>query len=167
KIIDENAENPVLVSFKNLSLDAKKFRVDDADIFGDIGHLNFIFNDSIVVKELKTQFSYTSEAVKLENLLLKTEESYIDANLVLHLNEGSFSEFNDKVVLDVKFKEAVIATNDLNMFYNEFGKDQTIELTGTMLGTLNDFKLTELTLINQDTRIEGDLTFQNLLSEDG
>lgn len=165
KIIDENEENPVLVSFKNLSLDAKKFKVNDADVFGDIGNLNFIFNDSIAVKEMKAQFSYTYESVKLENLLLKTEESYIDANLVLHLNEGSFSEFNDKVIFEAEFKEAVIATNDLNMFYNEFGKDQTIELTGNMLGPLNDFKLTELTLKNQDTRIEGNLTFQNLLNE--
>lgn len=165
KIIDQNAENPEVVNFMGITLDAKQFEVDDADIYGDIQSLTFLYNNELLVKNLSGDFSYTHEALSIKKMILDTEQSHIKGDLSLVLNEGSFADFADKVRFEVDFEEAQIATNDLNFFYNEFGEEQIIDFTGKMSGPLNDFLLTDVVLKNQGTEITGDFTFKNLLSK--
>lgn len=165
KIIDQNLEQEEVVSFLGLVLDAENFKVHDVDIFGDVNQLSFLYNNQIDVQKLKGDFSYTYEALAIENMELETSESSMKGDLKLVLHQGSFADFADKVRFEVVFDEARLSTNDLQVFYDEFGDNQLIDISGTMTGPLNDFQLRNWLLKNQETEIQGDFIFQNLLSD--
>ncbi len=165
-ITDENLENPEVVSFKNVNLEADDFQVLDVDVFADIGQMSFVYNNRLVVENLKADFGITKNRIDLKELDLKTSESTLRGDVTLLFDETGFSDFENAVVFDVDFKESKIATNELNYFYNEFGADQYIELKGTLEGPLNDFRLSNAELKNQSTFIAGDFQFINLLEGD-
>ena len=60
-----------------------------------------------------------------------------------------FKDFNNKVIFDVQLDKAAIASNDLNCFYNEFGKNNIFYINTHLLGTLNNFILYDLKLLVQ------------------
>ncbi|MCR9183227.1 MAG: translocation/assembly module TamB domain-containing protein [Flavobacteriaceae bacterium] len=165
-ITDENLETPEVVSFKNVHLEADDFQVLDVDVFADIGQMSFVYNDQLVVENLKADFGLTKNKIDLKGLDLKTSESTLTGDVALLFDESGFSDFENAVVFDVDFKKSNIATNELNYFYNEFGADQYIELKGTLKGPLNDFRLSRVELKNQATNITGDFRFENLLKGD-
>jgi len=165
-ITDENLESPEVVSFKNVNLEADDFQVLDVDVFADIQQMSFVYNDRLVVENLKADFGLTKNRIDLKGLDLKTSESTLTGDVALLFDETGFSDFENKVVFDVDFKQSKIATNELNYFYDEFGADQYIELKGVLKGPLNDFSLTKVDLKNQATFITGDFYFKNLLKGD-
>jgi len=163
RITDENIEDSEGIVFEQVNLSTGEFDIKDTDVFADIKSMEFVFNNQLFVEDLSADFEYKKEHIKLDALKLTTDESYIDADVLLSLDENGFADFENNVVFDVDFREADIATNELNAFYNEFGADQQLEFTTHFRGTLNDFELQELNLQNQNTRITGNFTFKDLL----
>lgn len=164
RITDENIEDSEGIVFEQVNLSTDEFDIKDTDVFADIKSMEFIFNNQLFVEDLSADFEYKKEHIKLDALKLTTDESYIDADALLLLNEKGFADFENNVVFDVDFREASIATNELNAFYDEFGADQQLEFKTQFKGTLNDFELQELNLQNQNTQITGNFTFKNLLT---
>lgn len=163
KIIDENLENPQVLTLSGLTLKTNDFHILDSDVSADIKSLVFVYDDELEVKEMSSRFSYTDDGIVLKNLLLKTsEKTFIDADIALLTGEEGFSDFGNNTVFDAVFREARVSANDVNLFYDGFGKDQTIVFTTELRGTLNDFELRNLNLVNQETRINGNLHFANL-----
>ncbi|MBA3985395.1 MAG: translocation/assembly module TamB, partial [Flavobacteriales bacterium] len=163
RIINENLENPEVVSFNDLNLKANRFKVLNVDVGSNIEYLNFKFNNEVQVTDLQADFSYTSESLNFKNLVLTTQESVLKGDINLSYEEGGLSNFEEEVRIKATLTETTLATNDLNVFYNEFGKDQTIVFSANFDGTLNDFELKELNLNNQGTVILGDFQFKDLL----
>ncbi len=163
KITDENLENPEVVTFTNVSLKADNFRLLDSDVWADIQNMSFIYNNELVVENLKADFEYTVTKIDLKNLDLKTTESSINGDVTLHFDESGFSDFENTVIFDADFRKADISTNELNYFYNEFGKDQSITFRGQLKGPLNDFTLDDFEFNNQNTNISGNFTVKDLL----
>lgn len=166
KITDENLENPEVLTMDAVYLSTGSFKVLDTDVIADIKQLRFLYNNELQVEQLSADFKYTHQAlIQLKQLVLKTAESEIDADVLMHFDENGFSDFTNNVVFEADFTKASIATKDLNYFYNEFGKDQFINFSGKMDGSLNKFTLSNLELQNQETNIRGDFAFKDLLKE--
>jgi len=163
RIINENLENPDVVSFTNLNLKANQFKIWDVDVNSNIEYLNFMFNNQVQVTNLTSNFSYTNEKMEFKDMHLTTEESFLKGDIVMTYQENGLSNFEEEVLIEANIKESSIATNDLNVFYKEFGKDQTIVFSSKFNGTLNDFELQELQLTNQGTTISGNFLFRDLL----
>tara|TARA_R110000850_G_scaffold268138_1_gene399412 strand:+ start:3778 stop:8196 length:4419 start_codon:yes stop_codon:yes gene_type:complete len=163
RITDENIEDSEGIVFENVNLNTGAFDINDTDVFTDIKSMEFNFNNQLYVENLSADFAYTTDYIKLDRLDLTTDESYIDADVLLSFDENGFADFENNVVFDVDFREAQIATSELNVFYNEFGADQQLEFSTQFTGTLNDFELQNLNLQNQNTRITGNFTFKDLL----
>lgn len=164
KITDENLENPEVVTFKNVSLKADDFRLRDSDVWADIQEMRFIYNDKLIVENLKADFEYSVTKIDLKGLDLKTFESTLDGDVTLYFDETGFSDFVNTVIFEADFREAIISTNELNYFYNEFGKDQAITFNGYLKGPLNNFTLDDFELRNQNTSITGDFKIENLMN---
>ena len=62
--------------------------------------------------------------------------SLYKGDIFMYYKKGEISDFVNKVDLNFQFNEAEISTNDLNTFYNEFGKNQMISLNGDFNGNL-------------------------------
>ncbi len=164
-ITDENLENPEVLTMDAVSLSTGSFKVLDTDVIAEIKQLQFLYNNEIQVEQLSADFKYTQALIQLQHLELKTAESEIDADVLMHFDENGFSDFTNNVVFEADFRNASIATKDLNYFYNEFGNDQIINFSGNLDGSLNNFTLSNLELQNQETNISGDFVFKDLLKE--
>ncbi len=143
KIVDENDINGNAITFEKLQGNIHNFKIQGPDISGNIDGLYFIENHGIEVTSLTSDFTYTSNEMKLLNTVLKTETSSLFLDLVFHRN-GSFSDFNNKVEFDAEILESDLSLFDLNKFYGEFGQSDVLHFKTNLSGTLNDFTATNL-----------------------
>jgi len=165
RIIDENLESPVALDLTELNLDASEFYVEDVIVKSKIKDLSFKEHRGLVVDHLEGDFTYGETEMVINNTVLKTPHSSVDADIKMTYNEG-MADFVNKVWLDINFKESALSTNDLNTFYNEFGADITIYLKGFFHGYLNDFKMDEAELTFKNTSLQGNFQFTNLFNDD-
>jgi len=165
--INENLDNPDLIILDNLNFYGDDLFIENSDVFVDIQRMSGMEKRGLEITFLSTRFSYTSEALQLKDLELRTNGSSINADIAIDIREG-FSGFEDNVPVKTTFRPSVIATNDLQTFYKKFGDDEKIEFSGEMEGTLNDFLLSNLEMQGLDrTRLKGELLLKNVLGKEG
>lgn len=164
KYIDENLENSSLFDYDNVTIDAQDFSINDSNIDTNIKQLSFDAKRGYIIKNLAAKFSYNTQEIILDQLDLKTDESQLKGKIILNHKNG-FADFVNKVPLEAHFEQSHLATNNLNVFYNEFGKNQTINLSGDFQGTLNNFNFNNAKLTNNAINVKGDFTFKNVLHD--
>lgn len=163
KITDENLESPEIFNLKNVEIVANNFKITGPEVKANIKELSLIADRGFAIQNLQADFSYNLESLQLKNLILETETSKIIGDILLSYEPGGMADFENKVLITANLNETKLSTNDLNAFYNEFGKDQMIFLDGDIKGTLNDFTYTDAQLSTSDTQISGDFEFKNIL----
>ncbi|WP_242446447.1 translocation/assembly module TamB domain-containing protein [Nonlabens agnitus] len=176
RITDEEANHPEIFFADNLNLNADNFRIDGDELFADITKGNFIMYNGAVseknggegftIKDLVADFYYSPTQIKAQDLYIETLGSYLKGDLQFDYEPGDFSDFVDKVRWDFKIQEASLATNELDIFYDEFVSNESIDVEGNILGTLNDFTVTDLkmTALN-DLSIDGTMSMRNLVRD--
>ena len=164
---DEDLDTPVVVDYKNLHLLADDFKLNDVEITAQINDLQFDADRGYNLRGLKTDFKYNPNEIVLNDMELTTINSVIRGDVYLDTKDEAFQDFNNQVTFDVDFAQSEISTTDLQAFYSEFGADHNILLSGKMLGTLNDFTVTNFDLAGfSNSRIQGDVRFRRLLGDD-
>ncbi len=166
KISNENLENPEIVVFRNVDLHANDFEIDGPNIMADIQALSFMMNFGITIEKLKGDFHYSETNITLADMEIETQESRIYGDVDMDFSEHGMSDFVNNVMISANLKKSEIATNDLNIFYNEFGPDQLIILDTEIKGTLNNFSAENLKLATSETEIQGHFVFQNILNNE-
>ena len=63
-----------------------------------------------------------------------------------HCKKNLNKYFTDKVLVTANFKDSNIYLDEINRFYNEFGKNQSVKFNVDISGTLNNLK----TLVNHE-----------------
>jgi len=166
RIKDENLNNPILFDFVDVDLDATDFSILDSDIKSVINKLSFKDTRGMEVSNISTVFSYNLQEMHFENLDLLTEDSHIFGNVIFDYSEKGLANFNNNVIIHADFNKSIISTKDLNGFYDEFAKNETLTLTGIFNGTLNDFTFSNVDIRSGRTRINGTYIAKDLLSKD-
>ncbi|GAA4024807.1 translocation/assembly module TamB domain-containing protein [Flavobacterium cheonhonense] len=164
-ITDYNRAVPKDADFTKLNAHLKQFKIKGPNVTAQIAEMSFQDHRGLYVKNLTSDFGYTKRNISLENLTLKTDESYLEGKVILSYSRENkdFSNFNNKVVFDVALDKATIATNDIRHFYAELGKNKTFFLKSKIKGTLNNFVATNLYLRDdKNSIIRGDVNFKNL-----
>lgn len=163
---DENLETSKVLDFKKLNAKIEDFFIKGPDVTTYIKELSFLDHRGLFVENLTSKFAYTKKNILLDKLLIKTAQSVMNGKVELKYNRKDFSDFNNKVVFDVSMHEAKIASNDLNYFYNEFGKDNVFDIDTHLIGTLNNFITHNLILKDKyNSEITGDVNFKNLFKK--
>ncbi|MCK8140954.1 translocation/assembly module TamB [Flavobacterium sp. I-SCBP12n] len=167
-LTDENRENPKDVDFTKLNASVTNFMIFGPEVTTTINKMSFLDFRGLYVKNLKSKFSYSKKNIKLEDLDLLTKESTLVGTVLLKYKIEDFSDFNDKVLFDIKLKSASIASNDIRHFYKEIGKNQHFYVKTKITGTLNNLSLTNLKLVDDRmTAINGNINFKNLFAKKG
>ncbi|WP_370566832.1 translocation/assembly module TamB domain-containing protein [Flavobacterium sp. GP15] len=167
-LTDENRENPKDVDFTKLNASVTDFMIFGPEVTTTINKMSFLDFRGLYVKNLKSKFSYSKKNIKLEDLDLLTKESTLVGTVLLKYKIEDFSDFNDKVLFDIKLKSASIASNDIRHFYKEIGKNQHFYVKTKITGTLNNLSLTNLKLVDDRmTAINGNINFKNLFAKKG
>ncbi|WP_227658728.1 translocation/assembly module TamB domain-containing protein [Flavobacterium haoranii] len=166
RYIDENLENPKLLDFTQLNGKLNDFFIKGPDVTTNIEKLSFKDHRGLVVENLAADFTYTKRNILLENLDVHSKESHVKGRVELLYKREDFANFNDKVRWQADIKESVIASNDLNYFYDEFGKNNKFKLETELKGTLNNFITHNLHLTDSyNSEIIGDVNFKNLFKK--
>ncbi|MEH6658523.1 translocation/assembly module TamB domain-containing protein [Leeuwenhoekiella marinoflava] len=167
RFTDEDLDSPVVVDYKNLHLLADNFKLNDVEVTAQINDLQLDADRGYNLRGLQTDFKYNPDEIVLNDMILSTEHSVIRGDAYLDTREDAFQDFNNRVNFDIDFAQSEISTTDLQAFYSEFGADHKILLSGKMLGTLNDFTVTNFDLAGfSNSRILGDVRFRRLLGDD-
>ncbi|WP_300567695.1 translocation/assembly module TamB domain-containing protein [Flavobacterium sp.] len=163
---DDNLKTPNILNIRKLNSYTTNFKIYGPDVTTTIRKMSFVDQRGLIVENLASNFTYTKKNILLEQLVLKTTESNLEGNISLKYKREDFSDFNNKVLFDVRVDKASISSNEMKLFYAEFGKNQRFNFSGKLLGTLNNFSTKNLKLIdNNKSEIIGDFTFKNLLSK--
>lgn len=166
-LTDENRVIPKDVDFSKLNTSLSDFKIYGPIVKMNIEKMSFWDYRGIYVKNLRSQFSYTKQQIRLENLDLVTNESKLKAEVILNYEVEDFKNFNDRVNFDVKLVFSEIGSNDIRCFYKDLGKNQIFTTQANIKGTLNNLSLTKLKLFNsKTTRIIGDINFKNLFGKE-
>ena len=167
KIINQNLEDPNVFGVTSLDLKANHFTINGPDIHANIKKLSGIIDWGMVVEDLNADFEYSPTRMHLKNLNLETIDSKIIGDILFEYGEeNGMSDFANDVVITADINRSKIASNDLNVFYNEFGPDQQVFLDAHAKGTLNDFIIEKTELKTSETNISGNFHFMNLLDPD-
>jgi len=164
-MIDENRAKPKDVDFTKLNAHLKDFMIKGPNVTSNIASMTFHDHRGVTVDNLLADFTYTKKNIKLENLAVRTPESYLKGKVILKYNKDDhdFSDFNNKVKFDVAIDSATLSTNDIRHFYKELDKNQKFYLNSKIKGTMNNFYATHLFLRDQkNSIIKGDVNFRNL-----
>ena len=165
RLIDENKENPLKLDFYNLNINSIDFKIQGPQVSTKINSLAFIDSRGVEVKDMRTDFLYTREGMTFDSLQIKTEKSELNGYLKFEYEREDLQFFTDKVNLDAGFNNSRISLSELNVFYNEFGKDQFAEFNAKFSGTLNNLQVDNLRLnTSHRTKIYGDINFKNLFN---
>ena len=164
--VDENLEVPVIIEFNDLNFQAEDLKVVDSEINVDIKTLSAREGRGLDIVHLSTNFAYSPTQMRLDGLILETPYSYLDANIDLVYVIDDFSDFINKVMITGNFNDSRISTNDLRLFYSEFGANENFLINSKINGTLNDFVLEDLELYGMDrSNIDGKLRIEGVFTE--
>ncbi|ADF53074.1 translocation/assembly module TamB domain-containing protein [Zunongwangia profunda] len=156
--IDENNKYPEIIKFDELGINADDFIVEGPEIRAAIKLIRAHDKRGMQINRLSTDFLYNPTDMRLDSLEIITNNSEIYADIHLNYQEGDFGDFFNKVQINAAFKESQISSTDLGVFYDAFGKDEKLNLSSELSGTLNDLQLNDVQLFGLDrSALYGDL----------
>ncbi len=166
RFINKNLETTKILDFKDLNIYGKNLEINGPNVKVAIVDAKMLDYRGVNITSLKTDFSYSLTKMKFENIQLLTSNSTsLKGKLNFNYKRSDFSDFNNKVKLDADFKKSSISFTDLNFFTNIFGEG-IANFKTNINGTFNNLKMPNLKLYSlNNTKIESDLNFENLLSK--
>ncbi len=166
KLSDENLETVEALNFNNLEVLASEFQVLGPDVSLNIEDLSLMSKRGLALEKLSTNFKYTKQQMRFDSLRIKTKESVLKGDMTFSYNREDLAEFIDRVQIEADFDESSIASNEINHFYDEFGKNKQFSLSGSFSGVLNQLKAENLFIQSENTGIRGDFEFYNMFSKE-
>ena len=166
RLIDENKETEEVLNFKQLDIDASDFLILGPEVTTSIEGLSLQSKIGIDIDRLATEFRYTKQQMRFDSLQIQTPGSYLKGNLVFNYNREDLSDFLNKVNIDAQFNESIVAFDEVNMLYNQFGKGKEVTFSSTFNGVLNDLNVEQLFLQSDNTGIRGNFNFKDLFKDE-
>ncbi|WP_243878595.1 translocation/assembly module TamB domain-containing protein [Winogradskyella pelagia] len=164
-LIDENRETPELFRFNNLFANTTNFLIDGPNVSSRINRFSFSDTRGIEVKNLMADFEYALDHMTFGNLNISTNESELKGDLSFKYKREDLKDFTDKVNIEASFRDSKVSLTELNVFFDEFGINQTAQFNADLSGTLNDLKATNLNIsTTRNTKILGAIDFKNIFS---
>ncbi len=165
RMTDYNRKVPKDVDFTRINAVLSDFKIKGPNVYTHVDRMAFHDHRGLEVTQMETQFTYTKQNIRFEKTDLKTAESHFKGDVILRYERKDFADFNNKVRFDINTQLASIATNDIRFFYSEMGKNNRINFSGKLDGTLNNFTARRLILRDLlNSEIVGTVNFRNLFA---
>ena len=164
---DYNKPSPEFLRLRNINLQSESFKIEGEEVFLNVNSLSFDESRGLTVNKMKTNYYYSPEAMRFNDLTITSKDSEIEGAIDFSYERGGLADFSNKVNILFDIQKAALSTNDLLPFYKEFGNDENLLISQTSLqGTLNNFRLKNATISGLDrSLIKGDLKIQNVLKD--
>lgn len=164
RLIDQNTDNPQVLFFSKLYTQVENFKIQGPNVSCHINELAFVDSRGIEMKQLRSDFQYTLNQMRFDKLQINTNDSHLSGFLVFDYRREDMARFTDKVKVKGEFKSSKVSFDEINLLYNQFGKGISSFFNTELSGTLNELSLTNLNLVSDNTRIQGDLFFKDMFT---
>jgi hypothetical protein len=161
---DENLENPQILDFRNLDVDAGDFTILGPEVRTRIKDLTLQTSRNVHIKKLSTDFTYKRDQMKFDSLYIGTPQSELIGSLRFDYKREDLAEFTDKVQVTAQFEESRVSFDEINQFYDGFGKGREAMFSTEASGTLNNLQVQNLLLVTDNTGVRGNFGFENLFN---
>lgn len=153
---------------EGLNLVVPELKVNGANVSAQITNFNFIakrWGKKHLVRTFTTDFSLTKNFLSLKDLTFYTDKSLLQGNIKFNLNNGSWSDFTNKVRWDMQLNQGSYVNGyDMSYFMTNWDNRSPLNISGKMTGPLNNFYLENFALSNPDVNIRtSTMKLQNLL----
>jgi hypothetical protein len=164
RYLDKNISANLILDFKDLNLAGHQLKIRGPKVFLNVDKLVFKDKSGMEVKNMTADFSYSRTAMNFKKLKVKTLKSELSGEINFNYKRENLKHFTDKVQLDATIDNSSFATDEINIFYNEFEPNSTITLKSKLSGTLNKLITTGFNMQTKGTKIQGNINFDNLFS---
>ncbi|MDW8296532.1 MAG: translocation/assembly module TamB domain-containing protein [Raineya sp.] len=152
--------------FSNLDGYLKNMLIVADTVAFDLEHLKAEDKISgLTIKNFTTRFLMNETSMQFNALQAEINNSTIRDSLVFNYESPKdFSDFNDKIRLEINFQNTILHTQDLALFAPELKKyDDVWKIKGYFSGTVSNFSFANFFLqVGQNTRLIGTLTAEGL-----
>jgi hypothetical protein len=117
------------------------------------------------LKKLKAKFRFDTEMMEFADLDLQTPKSRIRDHYSMHYSdfENDMSDFVDKVLINAKFRQADIHSDDIAYFAPDLKSwNREIVASGNFKGTVNSFKGNNAYVRAGNSTVSGDVSITNV-----
>jgi hypothetical protein len=128
-------ESIIINEFNDFKLSATNFNLSRDYLDVDIDQINFVDYFNLNLTQFTSKLMYDKTGLYINNILLKTPNSMIDAEIT-SLNSNNSSILNNK--FQITLSNSSISTNDINLYYDTLINDEFIEFTSSFEGDLED-----------------------------
>lgn len=167
KNIDETKQfNANHFSIVNVFTHLEKFNIQGDTIRIDIIHLSgHEKNHDFTIKDLNTQFLYTSKCLEFGELDAYIQNSYLSEYIRFdyeHLH--NFGKFIDSVKITANLNKSIIYSKDLGYFVPDLLKyDDEWKISGNVRGTISNLKLKKFEFaFGNESKISGNINLEGL-----
>ena len=175
KIADVKINNGVFQMEELDCPDCYRLYVDDLnieasafDLFGqyltlDVNNMSGSDRYSVDIREFEMNFGYLPNQILVDNVKFTTTASTFDGSLSLNYEVISdFSDFVNKVVMIGEIEESNLNSLEIQRFGAEFPDFGQFSISGSVVGTVNDMKITDAILdVANKTHLEGNIDLRN------
>ena len=165
RITNKNKNTPEVLDFKDLDILASDFLISESNINIKIKQLSFKDSRGVTLKNLQTDFSYTSSQMVFSDLQIETLASIVKGQLQLDYQRKDLKSFSEKVQVSGFFVNSNLDLDEFSLLYDEFGANQKVEFSTSFSGTLENLLFEDFNLNNsRNTSIIGSLRFSKLFA---
>jgi len=125
-------ESIIVNELNDFKLSATDFNLSRDYLNVDIDQINFVDYFNLNVTQFTSKLMYDKTGLYINNILLKTPNSMIDAEIT-SLNTNNSSILNNK--FQITLSNSSISTNDVNLYYDTLINDELIEFSSFFEGS--------------------------------
>ncbi|MEA3317047.1 MAG: hypothetical protein U9R54_03740, partial [Bacteroidota bacterium] len=154
------------IVFNNLYFRLKNMLIANGDLSFKLKEMSFIEKSGFDVYNLKAKTFIGQHKLSFKNMTLRTPNSYImvDSIVFKHKNFKEYTDFNNKIKLDIGFNSSNIGFEDLAYFSSEKLKiPYNFILTGRIYGKVKSLRGKNVTFkIGEQTELVSDFSINGL-----
>lgn len=132
-------------------------KVKGPNVDAKINNLSFIterWGKKHKIETFSTDFSYTKQLLHLNDLTINTDHSLIQGDIKFNINNGSWDGFEKKVKMEVDLKPgSKLSGYDLSYFVTDWDNYRPINMSGALVGALDNFNLENFVISNQKVSV--------------
>lgn len=147
--LEENSQT--WVDSENFNTLIENFKLEGDEIWADLKWMEFDAvrnNENYKIKNFATNFHYSKNELRFDELNFESEDSSLDGHLVFSYETvEDLKDFVNKVKWDLTINEdSKVNLKDVRYFVESFDKNSSVQVMGKATGTLNDLTLNDFQL---------------------
>jgi hypothetical protein len=143
---DTESSKKARINFSDLRLSSVNGVVRDLQIYNDttrftVNNLSLIEKSGFSITNMNSSVLISKNNILFGSVFLNTDSSILNIQKAALTSDSTFSNFINKVKLDIVFEKSLVSSSDLGYFVNiPGGLNELLSLSGRFMGTISELR---------------------------